>query len=107
MKKDPYQVILSKHVSEKSYMQEQLHSSESNACVKGFSDKKYVFNVAPAATKQEIKLALGMLYPEIAIKKVNTVYVPRKQRRVRGHKGNTKLKKKAVITIDGKGTIEV
>jgi ribosomal protein L23 len=107
MKKDPYQVILSKHVSEKAYMLEQLHASESNAYTKACVDKKFVFIVSSNATKKEIKDAVMQLYPTVNVKKVNTLYIPRKQRRVRGHKGNTKIRKKAVITIDASGAIEV
>ena len=72
------------------------------------ADKKYVFEVAPAAGKIEIKKAVEEVFG-VKVAKVNTMIVPGKAKRVgAGRPGHTKDWKKAIVqlTEDSK-TIEL
>lgn len=59
---------------------------------------KYVFLVAPGATKQEVKKAVKELY-RVDATAVNIVNLPGKTRRYRGKKGKRSGVKKAVVTL--------
>ncbi|WP_333785125.1 50S ribosomal protein L23 [Thermocrinis sp.] len=64
--------------------------------------KKYTFEVAMDATKQEIKYAVQTLFG-VKVLKVNTMIVKPKKKRVFGkfrRYGYTKSYKKAIVTID-------
>ncbi len=72
------------------------------------ADKKYVFEVAPAAGKIEIKKAVEEAFG-VKVAKVNTMIVPGKAKRMgAGRPGRTKEWKKAIVqlTEDSK-TIEL
>ena len=72
------------------------------------ADKKYVFEVAPAAGKIEIKKAVEEAFG-VKVAKVNTMTVPGKAKRMgAGRPGRTKDWKKAIVqlTEDSK-TIEL
>ncbi len=72
------------------------------------ADKKYVFEVAPAAGKIEIKKAVEEAFG-VKVAKVNTMIVPGKAKRMgAGRPGRTKDWKKAIVqlTEDSK-TIEL
>ncbi len=72
------------------------------------ADKKYVFEVASAAGKIEIKKAVEEVFG-VKVAKVNTMTVPGKAKRVgAGRPGRTKDWKKAIVqlTEDSK-TIEL
>ncbi len=72
------------------------------------ADKKYVFEVAPAAGKIEIKKAVEEVFG-VKVAKVNTMIVPGKAKRMgAGRPGRTKDWKKAIVqlTEDSK-TIEL
>ena len=72
------------------------------------ADKKYVFEVAPAAGKIEIKKAVEEVFG-VKVAKVNTMIVPSKAKRMgAGRPGRTKDWKKAIVqlTEDSK-TIEL
>ncbi len=58
LKKSPFDIVLSKHVTEKSRVLEQLQFNTSNPCVKKCDAPKYVFIVDKRANKQEIADAI-------------------------------------------------
>ncbi len=99
---NPYNVIQSRHVTEKSVMLEGLKDSNSNKCVAKCQSPKYVFLVHPEATKPQIKQAVEQIYAEqkIKVRSVNTLNTKRKPRRVRGHEGFTRGRKKAIVTLE-------
>ncbi|MDE7261566.1 MAG: 50S ribosomal protein L23 [Oscillospiraceae bacterium] len=72
------------------------------------ADKKYVFEVAPAAGKIEIKKAVEEAFG-VKVAKVNTMIVPGKAKRVgAGRPGRTKDWKKAIVQLtDDSKTIEL
>ncbi|MCT7949199.1 50S ribosomal protein L23 [Ancylothrix sp. C2] len=59
---------------------------------------KYTFEVAPKATKTEIKAAIEYLF-EVKVIKVNTHKPPRKKRRVGKFVGFKPQYKRAVVTL--------
>lgn len=108
MNKNPYQIIKSRHVTEKTTMLESLKDAESNASVRRFKSPKFVFIVDKDANKQEIAHALEQIYAEknIKVKKVNTINTKPKTRRVRGRIGTTTALKKAIVTLDQGDTLD-
>jgi large subunit ribosomal protein L23 len=61
-------------------------------------ENKYVFEVAPKATKPEIKAAIESLF-DVKVAKVNTMNPPRKKRRVGRFLGFKPQYKKAIVTL--------
>lgn len=108
LKKSPYDVILSRHVTEKARVMEQLQSNESNPSVRKCKIPKYVFLVAKKANKQEIKQALEKIYIDRKIKvtSVNTVTIKPKAKRVRGRLGKKAGFKKAIVSLEPGDSIE-
>jgi large subunit ribosomal protein L23 len=108
LKKSPFDVILSKHVTEKSRVLEQLQFNTSNPCVKKCDAPKYVFLVAKKASKQEIADAIEEIYSEKKIKvvRVNTITVKPKPKRMRGRAGMKPGFKKAIVTLEAGDSIE-
>lgn len=108
--KDPYQIIKSRHITEKSMMLQELHRSESNACSKKCQTPKYVFLVHQKATKIQIAAAIEQIYADkkIKVKGVNTITVKPKPKRVRGKfkYGKTALIKKAIVSLEPGDIIE-
>lgn len=86
MKPDPRDIIIRPILTEKA-----LRLSES---------RKYVFEVAPKATKPQIRRAVEELFG-VRVQKVNLMWVKPKPRRFfwRGRPGKTKRWKKAVVTL--------
>ena len=74
----------------------------------GAADKKYVFEVATAAGKIEIKKAVEEAFG-VKVAKVNTMIVPGKVKRMgAGRPGRTKDWKKAIVQLtDDSKTIEL
>lgn len=99
---NPYQIIKSQYVTEKSSMLQGLKDSESNRSIKAFKNPQYVFVVDPSANKHEIANALEEIYADKKIKvvAVNTINVKSKKRRVRGRPGKTASFKKAIVTLE-------
>jgi len=60
--------------------------------------EKYTFEVAPKATKTQIKAAIEQLF-DVKVKAVNTVTPPRKKRRVGKFVGFKAHYKKAIVTL--------
>jgi large subunit ribosomal protein L23 len=65
-----------------------------------------VFQVAPAATKPEIKEAVEQLFG-VKVKAVNTVTTQGKSKRFRGRLGTRNAVKKAYVTLEDGNTIDV
>ena len=59
---------------------------------------KYVFDVLPKATKPAIKAAIEDLF-NVTVTKVNTLRLPRKQRRVGRFVGYKPQYKRAIVTL--------
>ena len=109
MKKDPYEIIKHRHITEKTSMLEGLKSAESNRSLRSFKLPKYVFIVDVSANKQEIAWALEEIYSERKIKvvDVNTINVKPTVRRVRGKVGMTKSFKKAIVTLSKDDSLDI
>lgn len=101
MKKNPYDVIKSRYITEKATVLGQLATSVSNKCTARCKTPKYVFRVDGKASKQAIALALEEIYAEKKIKvvKVNTIQVGPKPRRMRGIVGKKPGFKKAIVSL--------
>jgi len=67
---------------------------------------KYTFEVAKDANKIEIGKAVEELF-NVTVKKVNTLNVKPKKKRVRVQQGYTRSWKKAMVTIAEGETIEI
>lgn len=106
--KDPYKVILNRHVTEKAQMLQELKNNKSNPSVRRSQNPKYVFLIARTANKRDVKDALEMIYSKQGIKvlAVNTINVKSKPRRVRGHSGRTSALKKAIVTLDKNDSLD-
>ena len=101
MMKSPYQIVKCRRVTEKSRVLENLQHANSNRCVAKCKSPKAVFEVDMGANKSQIKQAVESIYAEKNVKvvSVNTISIPSKWRRVRGHVGKTARLKKAVVTF--------
>lgn len=60
---------------------------------------KYTFEVAPKATKPQIKAAIEELFP-VKVLSVNTQNPPRKQKRVGKFSGFKPVYKRAIVTLE-------
>jgi large subunit ribosomal protein L23 len=102
MQKSPYDIIISRLITEKASVLAALKDSESNKCIKKFKNPKYVFLVDVKSNKKEVKWALEKIYAEkkIKVKKVNMITVLPKIKRIKGHLGKTNKKKKAIVTLN-------
>lgn len=101
-KRTPYRVIRCRYVTEKTTVLEQLQHATSNKCVSRAEHPKFVFIVDKNATKAEIAQAVETIYAEkkVKVKKVNTINVKPKRRRVRGRVGFRSGVKKAIVTLE-------
>lgn len=106
--KNPYQIIKSRRVTEKSRVLETLKDAKSNRSISRCQSPKIVFDVDTKANKTEIARAVEEIYKDQKVKvvKVNTINVGSKQRRVRGFIGETAAFKKAVVTLRPDDKIE-
>lgn len=105
---NPYQVIKARRVTEKGRVLENLVNAESNRSLRRCKQPKFVFDVDPKANKTQIADAIEEIYKDKKVKvvKVNTINTPPKQRRVRGFKGMTAGKRKAIVTLRPGDSIE-
>lgn len=99
--KNPYDIIKSRRVTEKSRVLENLQHAKSNPSLSRCNSPKVVFNVDSNANKTQIAAAVEEIYAEKKVKvvSVNTVNVGSKKRRVRGFMGKTSGFKKAIVTL--------
>lgn len=100
-KRNPFEVILRRYVTEKATVLQGLEHAKSNPSVARCQNPKAVFVVHPDANKHEIAGAIETIYRDRGIKvvKVNVSNVKPKQRRVRGRLGFRAGFKKAVVTL--------
>lgn len=107
-KKSPFDIVKSRHVTEKARVLEQLQSNTSNPSVSKCKAPKYVFIVNKNANKHEIAEAVEEIYSEKKIKvvSVNTINGKPKARRIRGRQGMRPGFKKAIVTLEPGDTIE-
>ena len=77
-------VIISPILTEKSYQD--------------IANKKYVFRVAKAANKTEIKLAIESIF-EVSVESVHTVNCRGKKKRMGRYEGYTPAYKKAIVQL--------
>ena len=70
----------------------------------GLDGNKYTFMVDVRATKDEIKKAVEEVF-KVKVKKVNTLKMPGKTRRMGRFEGKTPEWKKAVVTLEEGHTI--
>lgn len=103
---NPYQIIKSRRLTEKTRVLENLQNANSNASLKRCKSPKYVFDVHPSANKPQIASAFETIYPKTKVVSVNTSNRGGKWRRVRGHLGKTASLKKAIITLRPGDTID-
>ncbi|MGE3954763.1 MAG: 50S ribosomal protein L23 [Parachlamydiales bacterium] len=97
--KSPYSILLHRRVTEKAKVLEGLESAESNPSLARCKSPKVVFVVDPRSNKQEIAAAVEAAYPHVKVRGVNTINVPKKERRVRGRVGFKSGLKKAIVTL--------
>jgi large subunit ribosomal protein L23 len=105
---NPYEIVKCRRVTEKSRVLENLQHAASNPSVSRCKSPKIVFDVSLNANKLEIKKAIEEIYADKKVKvvSVNTISIPSKWRRVRGHIGKTSRVKKAVVTFRPGDAIE-
>src|ERR1700733_12094683 len=99
MKQNPYDIILSRHMTEKAHVLQSLQSNTSNPCVRKCQTPKYVFIVDKRANKQQIAEAVQAIYNGTKVIAVNTITVRQKERKMRGRKGMRAGFKKAIVTL--------
>jgi len=106
MKQNPYDIILSRHMTEKAHVLQTLQSNTSNPCVRKCQAPKYVFIVNKKANKQQIAQAVQTIYSGTKVVAVNTITMKPKECRMRGRKGVKAGFKKAVVTLQPGDVIE-
>ncbi|ODN67345.1 50S ribosomal protein L23 [Methylobrevis pamukkalensis] len=87
-----YDIILSPVITEKATIQSE--------------QDKVVFNVAPTATKPEIKAAVEALF-QVKVKSVNSLVRKGKTKRFRGRLGQQSDVKRAIVTLESGYAIDV
>jgi len=100
MNKNPYDVLLRRHVTEKTMMLQRLHTEESNRSLSRCKTPKCVFIVDRNATKADVARAVKIVY-DVDVIKVNMIQVKSKPtRRMRkGVRGQKSAFKKAIVTL--------
>lgn len=100
----PFKIVRSKYITEKAMMLSQLHTADSNKCLKKCQNPKYTFIVDKRANKKQIAEAIEEIYADKKVKVVgvNTINTKRKAKRVRGQfrYGKTPSIKKAIVTMN-------
>lgn len=106
--RNPYHVIKSRYITEKTTVLEALQHVNSNRCVSKCDKPKYVFLVDKKANKTEIAHAIETIYAEkkVKVRDVNTINMKPKKRRVRGYKGFRAAFKKAIVTLESGDSID-
>lgn len=103
MKKDPYQIIKLRYVTEKTRVLESLKDLDSNRSLARCEAPKYVFIVDKRSNKLEIAAAIEEIYSEknVKVKAVNTITgKPKPKGRLKGRPGKTASYKKAIVTLE-------
>ena len=99
--KNPYEIVKARRVTEKSRVLENLQNATGSLSLNRCKTPKAVFEVDMKANKAQIKEAIEEIYAERKVKvvSVNTITMPVKWRKVRGHMGKTARLKKAVVSF--------
>ena len=63
------------------------------------AEKRYSFEVAKDATKADIAAAVEAMFKKTKVKKVNTIIMKKKPKRLGAHMGYTGEWKKAIVTL--------
>ncbi len=92
MNKTPQDIILRPVVSEKSYSR--------------MGEKVYQFEVARGANKDAIKAAVEKIF-KVRVRKVTTINVHRKAKRLGVHRGFTTAWKKAIVALNPEDSITI
>lgn len=92
--KSPYEILVRPVITEKA---SQLAESQ---------PKQYVFRVQPDANKVEIRRAVEIHY-NVKVRKVNTINMLGKKRRLRYVQGRRPNWKKAIVTLEQGHEIQV
>ena len=105
---NPYEIVKCRRVTEKSRVLENLHRAKSNRCLSRCDAPRLVFEVDIKANKTQIKQAIEKIFGEKKVKviSVNTITIPAKWKKVRGHEGKTARVKKAVVTFRPGDSVE-
>lgn len=108
LKKSPYDIVLSRYLTEKSRVLSQLQTSKSNPSVSRCETPKYVFLVDKRANKQEIAEAVEEIYAvkNIKVVSVNVINMKQKVKRMRGRPGLKAGFKKAIVSLEKGDSIE-
>jgi large subunit ribosomal protein L23 len=105
---NPYEIIIRQRATEKARVLANLHNADkvlsSKPSLKACNKPKAVFEVDLKANKSQIKWAIEQIYGA-KVDSVNTISIPAKWKRVRGHLGKTSRLKKAVVTFKDKNAI--
>jgi len=98
---NPYAVIKSRYITEKTTMLGNLKTSANNKSQAACQSPKYAFLVADGASKPQIAQAIEEIYKSRKVKvvKVNTVRAKPKPKRMRGRLGRKPGFKKAIVTF--------
>jgi large subunit ribosomal protein L23 len=70
----------------------------SEKSTRGFALNQYTFEIAPRATKTQVRDAVERAY-KVDVTKVNIIKLPSKSRRVGRHEGRSNAIKKAIVTL--------
>ncbi len=108
LKKSPYDIVLSRYITEKARVLSQLQSNKSNPSVAKCNAPKYVFLVDKRANKREIAGAVEEIYAgkNVKVASVNVINIKPKVKSVRGRLGLKAGFKKAIVTLESGDTIE-
>ena len=90
---NPYKILRRTILTEKSNM-----NSE---------DNKYTFDVSAGSTKPQIRNAVEAAFPGVKVKKVNTIKMHGKRKRVRYHYGFTRSWVKAIVTLREEDKLDI
>lgn len=107
--KTPYEIIRSRHITEKTMVLQQLKDAVSNRSIARCEKPKYVFKVDPRANKKEIANAIEKIYSDknVKVTSVNTINVKAKPTRQRRNRvGKKSSFKKAIVTLEPKDQID-
>lgn len=85
--KSPYDILIAPIVTEKSMLLT--------------GEKKYTFEVDRKATKDEIRQAVEQAFEGVKVKRINTINMKGKTRRMGAHVSKGSDWKKAVVTLTG------
>lgn len=109
---NPYEIIIRQRATEKARVLANLHNhatvegkvNSSKPSLRACSKPRLVFDVDLKANKSQIKWAIEQIFGA-KVDSVNTISIPAKWKRVRGHLGKTSRLKKAVVTFKDKNAI--